>query len=369
MNRERILQDIKKNLQEQGLERITEKLSAKFFNMEYVIKALYVALTTGKNILLYGKGGYGKSQIVKEFLKLANIQSSTIVAYEDMEVEALLGLPDIKKLTEESKYEIAFENSVFTNPGVLVLEEFLDARPATAAALKDILSEKGYRRGDEFIESAISSVIICTNKSPEDVSNNESTKALYKERFPIAVEVKWDKHDYDNYMRFIQVVRPKHENENYSVLAELCARTSASEQLISPRVVLDALDILDEHGDIKDLQLLPAIDTSIIDDVMRTQHLRREKYRTETICYNVETYIKTLRAREETTVSFIINAIAEAAYLTSKLTELSVDHPENAAMILKAMEACKNLKEAMSSKIDTNLHKISKSTLDRLFTV
>jgi hypothetical protein len=81
-----------------------------------------------------------------------------------MPVDALLGIPDMSKLLNESKYEVNFKESPFYKPGILIGERFTDILPSTAAALKDILTEKGYTKSGK-VESLISCMIIAANKS------------------------------------------------------------------------------------------------------------------------------------------------------------------------------------------------------------
>lgn len=356
---------VKEKILSIGLDAFRKELNKKFYNMEYVIDALYIALTTNTNIILYGKGGYGKSQIVKAFLKFAGVNQTTRVAYEDMEVEALLGVPNIKKLTEESEYEIAFEKSIFMNEGVLVLEEFLDAHPATTAALKDILSEGGYRSGDKFIESRIGPVIICTNKSPSEVSTHQTMSALYKERFPIAVEVKWESHEYQDYINFMRTIQGD-LNETYFALAELCARTSATEELISPRIVLKAMEIIEIHDDIQYLKLIPAINTSIIDEVKRTMHLRKESTKVKGISNKVDAFIKALEHDGTLTVSKLTNAISSITYLINKLEVMTGDFPENAGVILKTIQQCYDFRERLTSRFSVENNIDDTAPLDDL---
>jgi hypothetical protein len=73
-----------------------------------------------------------------------------------MPVDALLGIPDMSKLLNESKYEVNFR--VFYKPGILIGEEFTDILPSTAAALKDILTEKGFHTKSGKVESLISCI-------------------------------------------------------------------------------------------------------------------------------------------------------------------------------------------------------------------
>lgn len=205
MTRQETVTNIRHSVLSIPLSAIQAELGKRFYGMNKVIEALYIGISTGKNVILYGPGGFGKTQIVKAFLEFVNVPAPTIIGYEDMEVDALLGIPNIQKLTEESIYEVAFDRSVFSYPGVLILEEFLDARPSTAAALKDILTEGGLRQGNKLVESLISSVVICTNKSPDEVSIDDSTAAFYKERFPIRMKVVWNSYTHEDYYDFLKL--------------------------------------------------------------------------------------------------------------------------------------------------------------------
>jgi hypothetical protein len=44
---------------------------------------------------------------------------TVVVGYKDMPVDALLGIPDMSKLLNESKYEVNFKESPF-KPGILI---------------------------------------------------------------------------------------------------------------------------------------------------------------------------------------------------------------------------------------------------------
>jgi hypothetical protein len=68
-------------------------------------------------------------------------------------------------------------------------EEFTDILPSTAAALKDILTEKGFHTKSGKVESLISCMIIAANKSSKRLLTTRA-RAFYEERFP-TVEVNW----------------------------------------------------------------------------------------------------------------------------------------------------------------------------------
>jgi hypothetical protein len=64
-----------------------------------------------------------------------------------MPVDALLGIPDMSKLLNESMKSIS-RSHLSINQG-LIGEEFTDILPSTAAALKDILTEKASIQNQE----------------------------------------------------------------------------------------------------------------------------------------------------------------------------------------------------------------------------
>lgn len=219
-----------------SLIKIKKALLPQFINQEKAIEALYYSYTTQNNIILYGEGGYGKSQLIKEFFKLIKVQLNILQCDISTTTDKLLGPINLKKWKEESIYETNFEGSLFVQPGVLVLEEFMDVPPAIASALKDVLQEGGYRRGPDFIPSNITSVIITGNKSPKSVALTDSLKALYLDRFIYHVNVTWPTHTIENYIDLFQFhFKEDDMTEEIDLLAEIC-----SEFTITPRMALEA---------------------------------------------------------------------------------------------------------------------------------
>lgn len=113
-----VFQKIKERLLDIGLPAILEGLSSKFMYHEETIKKMFVAFTNNSNIILWGPGGFGKSVVVKAFCEFTGIPVITKVGHESTTVEELFGIPNMKMLLEESKYETAFENSVFSKRGL-----------------------------------------------------------------------------------------------------------------------------------------------------------------------------------------------------------------------------------------------------------
>jgi len=297
---------IKNHVKDYNLKKLTSKLAEDFVFHEKATKKIYAALATGKNSVLYGPGGFGKSVLVKAICKELGIPVVYKIGYEGMTSEELLGIPNMKKLLEDSTYEVAFENSVFSKPGILILEEFFDASPSTAAALKDILTERGYREGSVKKESLIASVIITGNKTPDDMSIDDSAGAFYKDRFAMRHNMVWDEFRDANYLQFFKVYFKEKYNSNFNkfiLLSKLCANT---EEQVSPRVAAQAGEVMLELG-VDFLDTVEGIDTN---ELVRYEKETREEtkvYEERQVLDNADGYIKKIDLVTNTMQSVLDN--------------------------------------------------------------
>lgn len=370
MTREEVLSITRSRLQGIGLPKLKADVGKYFFEMDSVVEALYVALTSGLNIILYGPGGFGKTQVVKKFLEVSGVSHSTIVGYEDMEVDGLLGVVNIKKLTENAIYEICFENSVFRNPGILVLEEFLDARPSTAAALKDILTEGGYRRGTELVESLIGSVIICTNKSPDEMSGTTSSAAFYRERFPIVINVAWTSFDTQTYLRYLYHIKPDKAAElpeEYMIISELASRTSAKGLIVSPRIAKYASDMVDIHKDLFCLNNLAGLDTSEISDVRLACKSKSEKRRINELIHNIRSIIAPMKDVETYSANFLNDSLGKLDHIISKIDGLAGLSTDTFGLIVEVRKECLDIYNMLNKKIARGISQQDMTIINNLF--
>lgn len=231
---------ISKRVSQNSIEDLQEYVRKKFVFMDKTVDAIYIGLLLGKNVYLSGPGGYGKTSVVKRVLSFYGIPSHTVNGYKDMPVDALLGAPNINKFIKESEYEIAFEKSVFYKPGILLGEEFGDILPSTAAALKDILSDKGFRWKGGRYESLIGCMIITANTSPKEIADDESKKAFYVSRFPVKIDVVWDSFSKANYVTFLKTVFPEAGLQSILFLGGLFEDNHINRNnTISPRTAID----------------------------------------------------------------------------------------------------------------------------------
>lgn len=233
-------------------------------HMDSAKRKLDLAVRSKTNMILYGPGGFGKSELITSYLESKKISYNIVGGFQNMPVDALMGIPDIDKFMNKSEFKIAFEKSPFVGAKVLILEEFMDVLPETAAAFKDILSAGGYRYKNKLYKSDIELVLIATNKSPEEIEDNDSIKAFYNERFPIHFKVDWEYRSADKYYNLFKAkLTGKLEEEELKVLSFICEQANPS-----PRIALKVAKVylLDknieditningfEHLSVKDLQ-------------------------------------------------------------------------------------------------------------------
>jgi hypothetical protein len=312
-----------------GLESLVNQLSSSFVFHEVPTKKIYTALSTGNNAILHGPGGFGKSVLVKAICEILGLPVTYKIGYKGMMPDELFGVPNMKALLEESRYETAFENSLFSKPSILILEEFLDCDPSTAAALKDILTDKGFREGDSRKESLIASVIITGNKDPDSLSkesDDESLAAFYLERFPFRHNMKWNRFREEDYMSFFRVYYPELYDKKYmefTFVSRLCANT---DKTVSPRVATQAADVALKLG-VDYLDTLSGIDTKLISDIKYQVENEKSQTREAKILSNVESEIieciNSLRSKD---ISKTMNSKARLEIVKVKLEGLEISN-------------------------------------------
>jgi MoxR-like ATPase len=283
-----------------------EKKEINFVYLEEVEKTLDIALSTKTNIILYGPGGFGKTELVKKYIKKHNLTSNVVVGYKNMMVEALLGIPDMQKLMNDSEYQIAFDKSVFMGAEVLVLEEFLDVMPETAAALKDIITEGGYRQKGIFIKSDIKMVIMITNKPPTDIVDDDNLKAFYEERFPIRIKVDWVIRSAAKYHNLLQLNTELPDVE-IKKLAYICEKSKSS-----PRIALKAASLIKITNNFESISVISDFENINIKEFTDNIEFK----------YDLEEFTATLRKALKLVTKFSDN-IGIQLYIKGKVADLN----------------------------------------------
>ena len=220
----------------------SKKATESFVFMDDVAKILDIALTTEKNVILYGKGGYGKSDFTLNFLREKGINPYIITMGTGMTTDRLFGGLDIKTFNETGKIEYLVENS-FMNHEYVIFEELFDAPDFILEQLKDILSSGEFRMGGQVFPIVTKTIVCCTNKTREEFSKNNSLKALM-ERFPLETKVEWKDHNKITYEKLFKTQLGFSDPMLTYILEQFAINGST----ISPRIAITAADIIEKCG-------------------------------------------------------------------------------------------------------------------------
>ena len=237
----------KKKMETKAVKRtkkVTSPVAEKFVFMDKTVNILNVGYSTGKNVVLYGPGGHGKSEITLDFLKAKGITPFIQTMGTGMTTDRLFGGLDIPTFETTGKIEYLVENS-FMNHEYVIFEELFDAPDFILEQLKDILSSGVFRNGTQIFPINTKFMICCTNRTRDEFSKNMSLKALM-ERFPLELNVIWDNYTEISYNKLLE---SKFGVDNVDpVIPYLLQEYAKNNITISPRVAVTAYQVYDECG-------------------------------------------------------------------------------------------------------------------------
>jgi len=220
------------------------KSAEKFVFMDKTSSILEIGYSTCKNIVLYGPGGHGKSEMTLEFLKEKGIVPYVITMGTGMTTDRLFGGMDIPTFEKTGKIEYLVENS-FMNHEYVVFEEMFDAPDFILEQLKDILSSGIFRNGTQIFYIKTKFIICCTNRTRDEFSKNMSLRALM-ERFPLELNVIWDNYTEISYNKLLE---SKFGVDNVDpVIPYLLQEYAKNGITISPRIAVTAYQVYDQCG-------------------------------------------------------------------------------------------------------------------------
>ena len=256
--------------------KISDRLARDFIRHEELARILALAFESGKNVLLWGPGGHGKSEMVAAALAcIATDQEVFVQSFgEGMDEATLWGGLDFRALEEKKVLTYHPENSFLARP-FAVFEEIFDAPSSVLLALKDTLTARKLRKGGQQFAMSTKVIVAITNKDPSEISDLGPAAAALVERFPLQLKVEWPSYTSADYLTLFRKVAPRLPgadlNGSVNVLAEVMAKASANGDVVSPRTAVHALGIVKtaaalrgsakvEQSDLLDLRFLPGLE-------------------------------------------------------------------------------------------------------------
>lgn len=306
-------------LYEQAFKTILDK---RFIKTDDMAAILSIAIQSNENVLIWGDPGYGKSEmtayVINSILGKKYCQptckeehgeegcespecgrdNTYIMGFgESISEDKIWGGLDMLALNDTGEILFKPERS-FLNYEVAILEEMLDAPPNVLMSLKDTLTARELRNGEQKFKMKTRCVIGLTNKDPEEISDLGASARALIERFPLQFNLNWDTHTAGDYKKLFNKVKPqslfnadakaseKKQREAEKMkesmksikeqLANICALSFEKGNTISPRSAVKALNILQVNADRGDdafraLRFIPGFEVS-------TEDMERDLY-------------------------------------------------------------------------------------------
>lgn len=232
---------------------VRRSLETSFIKWEKLGEALSLAFVMKKPCVFFGRGGHGKSEMIRAVLSaLANSEDEIFIQSfgEGMSEARLYGGLSLKALNCPDNPRMVYEpeNSFLAHKYAL-LEELFDAPPVVLLALKDTLTDRRLNNGSQQFPMQTSLLVAATNKRPEEISELGDSAHALTERFPIQLCVEWDSYESKDFEELFDRVTPQ---KGYPIipatsikgmLSHLIAEAHESGEWISPRQAVVCLDV------------------------------------------------------------------------------------------------------------------------------
>jgi MoxR-like ATPase len=197
--------------------RFIEAMRSHFVNVDDFAYAIALAMVCRRNLIAWGPGGHAKSEGVQFALSLVQekpLDDFVLSCGEGMTEERLFGGIDLRALEEEHIIQYHTERSFLVRRWA-VLEEGLDMPDAAALSLRDTLSAKYLRNGNQVVPMQTEVVFLLTNREPKEKAGLDASYKALLERFPLQIRVAWDTYTSDEYLKLIDRVETRDGADSY----------------------------------------------------------------------------------------------------------------------------------------------------------
>ena len=235
---------------------IQQRLSTKFVNSEDFAKTLSLSLLTGQSIMYYGPGGYGKTEMVQEAMKVFTDASfgmiectpaTTVSKLFGGAVAETVGTPkDNGSTVEITRESIDFSRGPLRKD-FFFLEETLDAPMQTLAALKSLMTARRWAG----IKSQHQILIGATNVNPAQLiaslpEEYQNSYQAFLDRW-LVVEHGWKTHTKHDYLNLVDGLKDNSNLVSFS-LGDLESEKSCLELIEVSRDILELVSGLSEES-------------------------------------------------------------------------------------------------------------------------
>jgi len=255
-------------------------LDERFIKTDDVASILSVAIQGNKNVILYGPAGHGKSEMVTHLCNAVYGKEHVFVQSfgEGMDESQLWGGIDFKHLEQEKVLQYAPQRS-FLNYRLAIFEEIFDAPAFVLLSLKDALTARELRKGEQTFKMRTECIIALTNKDPQEISDMGPAAHALIERFPLRYNMRWDSYTAQDFRDLFNKVYPRRHTDIKKTLADIIHAAIEKGSFISPRSAIHALEVCVVNKDSGEdafnyLRFVPGFE-SVMDDLKASLHESR----------------------------------------------------------------------------------------------
>lgn len=234
---------------------IKDSLRRNFVFADQVGEILSLSFVSGKNTLLYGRGGHGKSEMVRSVFSSLTEGANDIFIQsfgEGMTEARLYGGLDLKALNcAENPRMIYHPENSFLNKEFVLFEELFDAPPVVLLSLKDTLTDRRLNNGAQVFPMKTKMLVAATNKDPAEISELGDSAHALTERFPLQLCVEWETYTQNDFIKLFNLIDIKGEDGGVifstsvkGYLASIVAEAHEKGDWISPRQAVACLDVV-----------------------------------------------------------------------------------------------------------------------------
>ena len=307
---------------------VCDILQEKFIYSEKPAQVLSLALESRKNCILFGDAGHGKSEMVAAAIDGLALSNDCFVQSfgEGMDEVRLWGGLDFRALEDEKVLHFAPHRS-FLNRRIAVFEELFDAPAIVLQSLKDTLTARELRNGEQRFKMKTQTIIALTNRHPSEISELGAAAHALVERFPLQYEVKWESYTQEDYQKLFAKVKPDVPKSIRENLSELIGNTHEDGAFISPRSAIHAIEVVTatDKPDYEALAFIPGFDRiheGLQSEIAAMEARREAEAKFEEIAFSVELLTESIES--ETSPIKLLQITKKINALDGELEALAV---------------------------------------------